>query len=183
MGALVICVFLFIIGGLLGTTDPELGGSPWVYMILVSVTLAVAAIPEGIPLCVTISLAIGCKDMVNENVQVRKIAAVETLGSASVICSDKTGTLPQGKMTMTNLWSCGVEYNVSGQGFDPTQGKIIRKEANPELGDNNRDMGVMSTLLAAKLCCDTTVFKEADMTGHEEWTFKGNSSEAPIVVA
>jgi potassium/sodium efflux P-type ATPase len=182
--AIVICLIVFFIGWGMGTTDAANESPSWVYMILVSVTLAVAAIPEGIPLCVTISLAIGCKDMAKEFVQVRKIAAVETLGSASVICSDKTGTLTQGKMTMTNLWSCGVEYDVSGQGFDPTQGKIVRKEANPELDDHNRDMGVMSTLLAAKLCCDTTVFKEADTTtGHEEWTFKGNSSEAPIVVA
>jgi potassium/sodium efflux P-type ATPase len=176
--ACVICLIVFFIGLGMGTQDAKEESPSWVYMILVSVTLAVAAIPEGIPLCVTISLAIGCKDMVRESVQVRKIAAVETLGSASVICSDKTGTLTQGKMTMTNMWSCGAHYNVSGQGFDPTKGQITRKEADPALGSHNQDMGVVSTLLAAKLCCDTQVFKE-----EEEWTFKGNSSEAPIVVA
>ena len=74
-------------------------------MILIAVTLAVAAIPEGIPLCVTISLSTGCSDMVKQNVLVRRIAAVETLGCASVICTDKTGTLTEGKMTMVKMWA------------------------------------------------------------------------------
>jgi len=181
MGACVICVILFIIGGLLGTTDPEQGGSPWIYMILVSVTLAVAAIPEGIPLCVTISLSIGCEEMAKKMVLVRKIAAVETLGSASVICSDKTGTLTEGKMTMTEMWSCGTKYEISGQGFDPTNGVV----SNPATQANsNNDMGVKSTLLAALLCSDTELFFEMDeKLGRDAWQFKGNSSEAPIVVA
>merc|ERR1719387_2492513 len=135
MGALVICVFLFIIGGLLGTTDPELGGSPWIYMILVSVTLAVAAIPEGIPLCVTISLSIGCFTMVKEKVKVNKLAAVETLGSASVICTDKTGTLTEGKMTMVSMWAGQQHYDVSGKGFDPEIGTVTRKDGTPGVDD------------------------------------------------
>jgi len=187
LGACVICVFLFIIGGLLGTTDPEMGGSPWIYMILVSVTLAVAAIPEGIPLCVTISLSIGCKEMAQKMVLVRKIAAVETLGSASVICSDKTGTLTEGKMTMTDLWSCGAKYEISGQGFNPETGHVFSKEAGQTgqgAANSNSDMGVKSTLLAALLCSDTVLsYGMDDKLGREAWQYKGNSSEAPIVVA
>ncbi|CAE7359679.1 unnamed protein product [Symbiodinium natans] len=184
--AIVVCVVVFIIGLLIGTKDPEFPESPpWVYMILIAVTLAVAAIPEGIPLCVTISLAIGCQEMVEKNVQVRKIAAVETLGSASVICSDKTGTLTEGKMTMTKMWSCGVEYNITGQGFDPTKGQVQRTGmVLPNGVNSNRDLGVRSTLLSAVLCSDTVLFLGEDPdTGEATWQYRGNSSEAPIVVA
>jgi len=184
--AIAVCVVVFIIGLLIGTKDPEFPESPsWVYMILIAVTLAVAAIPEGIPLCVTISLAIGCQEMVEKNVQVRKIAAVETLGSASVICSDKTGTLTEGKMTMTKMWSCGVEYNITGQGFDPTNGQVQRVGMLLPNGVNsNRDLGVRSTLLSAVLCSDTVLFlAEDEETGEATWQYRGNSSEAPIVVA
>merc|ERR1712127_325454 len=123
--AIVVCIAIFIIGVALDRTDPSNPDSPaWLYMILIAVTLAVAAIPEGIPLCVTISLSIGCSAMVKKNVLVRKLAAVETLGSASVICSDKTGTLTEGKMTMVNMYTGGAGYDVEGKGFDPTVGKI-----------------------------------------------------------
>ena len=71
-------------------------GEPALFMILIAVTLAVAAIPEGIPLCDTISLSIGCQEMCKVNVRVRELAAVETLGSASIIWTDKTGTLTEG---------------------------------------------------------------------------------------
>jgi len=179
VGAIVICIFVYFIGGFLDTTDPEEGGSPWVYMILVSVTLAVAAIPEGIPLCVTISLAMGCTDMAEQNVEVRKLAAVETLGSASVICSDKTGTLTQGKMTMTNMWSLGQAYDISGQGFNPQVGHVSRS-GNTRNENHNSDMGVRSTLLSALLCSDTVLFFDEHQ---HKWDYKGNSSEAPIVVA
>merc|ERR1719277_1670515 len=129
MLAIIICIVIFIIGVLMDRTDPANPGSPsWLYMILIAVTLAVAAIPEGIPLCVTISLSIGCSEMVTKNVLVRKLAAVETLGSASVICSDKTGTLTEGKMTMVNMFAGGVAFDVGGKGFDPTVGTITRTE-------------------------------------------------------
>merc|ERR1719157_240396 len=126
--AIIVCLIVFVIGGLLERKDPENPESPaWFYMILIAVTLAVAAIPEGIPLCVTISLSIGCSEMVTKNVLVRKLAAVETLGSASVICSDKTGTLTEGKMTLVAMYTGGTAYKVEGKGFDPTVGSVKRE--------------------------------------------------------
>lgn len=180
--AIGICVVVFIVGLIRGTKDPDYpDNEPWLYMILISVTLAVAAIPEGIPLCVTISLSIGCSDMVKKNVLVRKLAAVETLGSASVICSDKTGTLTEGKMTMVAMWSGGVKYDVTGKGFDPRVGKITRADGG---ADANKDVGVASSLISAMLCCNTTIVEtqEQDSTD-KKYEPKGNSSEAPIIVA
>eukprot|EP00933_Yihiella_yeosuensis_P079485 TRINITY_DN9222_c0_g1_i1.p1 TRINITY_DN9222_c0_g1~~TRINITY_DN9222_c0_g1_i1.p1 ORF type:complete len:1097 (+),score=293.97 TRINITY_DN9222_c0_g1_i1:94-3384(+) len=180
--AIVVCIVVFIIGVVLERKDASNPDSPsWLYMVLIAVTLAVAAIPEGIPLCVTISLSIGCKDMISQKVLVRKLAAVETLGSASVICSDKTGTLTEGKMTMVGLWSGNESYDVTGKGFDPTVGKVSKKQTGE---DSNKVLGVRSTLHAALLCCNTTLSKVKDEeTGEEKWEPKGNSSEAPIVVA
>jgi len=130
---------------------------------------------------VTISLSIGCSEMVEKNVLVRKLAAVETLGSASVICSDKTGTLTEGKMTMVKMFAGGVGYTIEGKGFDPTEGRIHRADTQAEAGN---DLAVKSSLLAALLCCNTTLSKVKDPeTGEEKYEPKGNSSEAPIVVA
>lgn len=184
--AIIGCVILFVVGAVRGVynisnpLDDDISDS-LVYMVLISVTLAVAAIPEGIPLCVTISLSTGCSDMVKEHVLVRRIAAVETLGCASVICTDKTGTLTEGKMSMVKLWSSGVDFNVSGKGFDPNAGKITYSKGD---ADAKLDKGVLATLGSATMCSNTKVVQETDPDdGTTKWVPHGNSSEAPIIVA
>mmetsp|Transcript_19098 Transcript_19098/g.60039 ORF Transcript_19098/g.60039 Transcript_19098/m.60039 type:complete len:1138 (+) Transcript_19098:223-3636(+) len=181
------CALVFVVGVAVGASDADRPEIPsWLYMILIAVTLTVAAIPEGLPLCVTISLSSGCSDMVKENVLMRKIAAVETLGSASIICTDKTGTLTEGKMTMVKMWSAFEDYVISGKGFDPTAGAIARggavapDEVNfPPEDIRNEDPRVRATLISAILCSN------ASLSRNEEgfWTPRGNSSEAPIIVA
>ena len=187
--AIGVCLVVFIVGASMGTKDPESPDTPsWLFMILVAVTLTVAAIPEGLPLCVTIALSSGCSSMVKENVLMRKIAAVETLGSASIICTDKTGTLTEGKMTLVKMHVGGTDYDVSGKGFDPNVGKITRKEGG---GDAGGDEGVRATLGSAILCSNTTIKFEVPEKDRglpedkqvEKWVPKGNSSEAPLVVA
>lgn len=96
-------------------------------MFLAGVSLAVAAIPEGLPAIVTVALALGVQRMIKRKAIVRKLPSVETLGCASVICSDKTGTLTQNKMCVTNLWTNGEVIEVTGTGYDP-QGEFVINE-------------------------------------------------------
>ena len=191
MLAIACCTFVFIVGIGIGVKDPEKRTAGWLYMILISVTLTVAAIPEGLPLCVTISLSTGCSQMVSQHVLMRKIAAVETLGSCAIICTDKTGTLTEGKMTCVKMWAANQDFVVTGRGFDPTVGSVGRKGAKaadeatgkfaPE-DDRSADETVRATLMSALLCSSTTLSLEDQEDGSKRWTPKGNSSEAPLVV-
>jgi Ca2+-transporting ATPase len=108
--ALVICAIVFGVGWMRGIPPQE--------MFLVSVSLAVAAVPEGLPAVVTITLALGMREMIQRHALIRKLASVETLGSTSVICSDKTGTLTQNQMTVTRLWIDDVMFEVESSGYN-----------------------------------------------------------------
>jgi Ca2+-transporting ATPase len=111
-----IVVSFMLIAGLLR-------GEPWIKMVLTAIALAVAAIPEGLPAVVTVTLAIGLQRMARNQAIVKRLAAVETLGCTSVICSDKTGTLTVNQMTARQLYTGGRHLQVSGEGYD-TAGKI-----------------------------------------------------------
>ena len=107
---IIICIVVFLIGLLQGRELLE--------MFMVSISLAVAAIHEGLPAIVTIVLALGMNKMVKRHAIVKKLLAVETLGSTTVICSDKTGTLTQNEMTVVKLYTDGKVIDVTGTGYD-----------------------------------------------------------------
>jgi Ca2+-transporting ATPase len=129
-GALAICALVFIVNVLRNTdltilTSP--GGGLLAYlsatkkqivdMFMLAVGLAIAAVPEGLPAVVTITLALGMREMIRRHALIRRLSSVETLGSATVICSDKTGTLTQNEMTVTRVWVDGLFVTVTGSGF------------------------------------------------------------------
>ncbi len=117
LGKILIVAALFLT--LLVVGIGVLQGNNLYTMVLAGVSLAVAAIPEGLPAIVTVALSLGVQRMIRKNAIVRKLPAVETLGCASVICSDKTGTMTENKMMVTRLWAGGSDWSVTGKGFEP----------------------------------------------------------------
>jgi Ca2+-transporting ATPase len=162
-------------------------GQPMYGMFLAGVSLAVAAIPEGLPAIVTVALALGVQRMIKRKAIVRKLPSVETLGCASVICSDKTGTLTQNKMTVTRLWLGGRLLDVSGEGYEPA-GDIVERGAKAGVKD---DQSLRRLLQVGVLCNDADlVQEEPEAQGKKKkkeaakpiWTVKGDPTEGALTV-
>ncbi len=141
--------------------------------LMVAVSLAVAAIPEGLPAVITICLAIGVRRMAERHAVVRHLPAVETLGSTTVICSDKTGTLTRNEMTVQVAWLEGHEYRFSGIGYAP-EGEIEHDGARL----TTVPPALQELLSIAALCNDSTLRPEGD-----SWAITGDPTEAAMVVA
>ncbi|MCX6565301.1 MAG: cation-translocating P-type ATPase [Candidatus Aminicenantes bacterium] len=151
-----------------------LRGGKLLDMFLTSVSLAVAAIPEGLPAVVTIALALGVQRMVKRHALIRKLPAVETLGSASVICSDKTGTLTKNEMTVRAVWTPAGLTRIEGIGYDPT-GNFVRDERPVSAGD---DPDLRACLEAGVYC------NGADLVQKEgRWTIVGDPTEGALLTA
>lgn len=153
-----------------------LHGQPATAMFLAGVSLAVAAIPEGLPAIVTIALALGVQRMIKRKAIVRKLPSVETLGCASVICSDKTGTLTQNKMTVTRLWTGGRSLDVTGEGYAPS-GQVMEKGRAVDL---KHDQSLRRMLQVGALCSNAEIVESlsSDSRGKRKGKDKGETDKA-----
>jgi len=165
-GALVVCGIVFLAGWIQGRDLLE--------MFMVSVSLAIAAVPEGLPAVVTICLALGLQRMAKRHALIRKLPAVETLGSATAICSDKTGTLTQNEMTAVQLHVDRTLLTVTGEGYRP----------EGEFQDDGRPVDLVAypgsrlLLRAATLCNDAFLENE----NGDGWRMVGDPTEGALVV-
>lgn len=166
---LAVAVVAFLIG--------ILRGNPWEEMFKAAVALAVGAIPEGLPAAVTIMLAVGVSRMAKRKAIIRKLPAVEALGSTTVICSDKTGTLTQNQMTVRAAWAAGTEYEFTGAGYDPAG--EVRIGATAIAADEHP--ALVEMLSCGALCNDAALLQK-DGTGGR-WETHGDPTEAALVVA
>nr|WP_204618787.1 calcium-transporting P-type ATPase, PMR1-type [Desulforadius tongensis] len=173
------CLFICALVVVLGV----MRGEPAYRMFLAGVSLAVAAIPEGLPAIVTIALAIGVQRMIKRNSIIRRLPAVETLGCATVICSDKTGTLTQNKMTVRRVVTAGAEAEVSGEGYSPRGDFTFVK------GREGKEFRLL--LKAAALCNNSVLTKgEIGVGGllrrfskpQREWNISGDPTEGALLV-
>lgn len=174
--SLAVCIVVVITG--------ILQGESFYKMFFAGVSLAVAAIPEGLPAIVTVALAIGVQRMVKRNAVIRKLPAVETLGCATVICSDKTGTLTQNEMTVRRVFCDDQVITVSGQGYDP---KGDYHGADPFKGN-----GPLKELIKCAALCNNSVLTKKGVRvsglfrgkGQDSiWSIEGDPTEGALLVA
>ena len=161
-----IVMMLFVLGMLRGT--------PLMELFMTSVSLAVAAVPEGLPAIVTVALSLGVLRMSRHHALVRKLAAVETLGSTTVICTDKTGTLTVGQMTVRALYVADQNYEVTGEGYGP-EGEV-RLDGKKVDATHATPLHELTTILIG---CNNAHLSEEDDT----WKVIGDPTEGALLVA
>lgn len=174
-----ILVALVIVGGMTKSymDSGRFNGSVLQELVEVSLSMAVAVVPEGLPAVITVTLALGTQRMVRRNALIRKLPAVETLGSVTTICSDKTGTLTQNKMVVQNVATVGQNFSVTGQGYAPTgeftfNDKSITPEQYPEL----------QTLLIACVVCNDALLQQEDPKSQAKGKTAARSNSASSAV-
>ena len=185
-GSLIVCGLVFVIGVIRFLLQPghadflsQEALSHFTESFMIAVSLAIAAVPEGLPAVVTISLALGMREMVRRHALIRKLSSVETLGSATVICSDKTGTLTQNEMTVTRLWAGGEFIGVTGSGYTP-KGEFTRDGETVKLSSFP---AVKTALWLGTLNNDAQLEHAGEQAGQETYRMIGDPTEGAILVA
>jgi Ca2+-transporting ATPase len=169
LAAVVLCVIVLVIG--------LVRGQPTELMVVTAISLVVAAVPESLPAVVTLALALGARRMSARNALIRRLPAVETLGSVTVLCTDKTGTLTEGTMVARRLWTPEGQAELSGAGYRP--GGTVTRAGQPVSAANAPD--VAGLLAAAALCNDAVLRPPA--REQQPWTAVGDPTEAALLAA
>ncbi|MFC1879277.1 calcium-translocating P-type ATPase, SERCA-type [Chloroflexota bacterium] len=189
--SLVICGIIFLYG-ILRDTNPmlifdqgfrsylQIHNHHIIELFMTAVSLAIAAVPEGLAAVVTICLALGMQRMVRRHSLIRKLPAVETLGCATVICSDKTGTLTQNEMTVVQGWAGGASFQVSGEGYSQV-GEFSSSDGSTL--DLRHDGAVPLLLHGATLCSDARLEQSGEENGQTIYRMVGDPTEGALVVA
>ena len=185
-GSLAVCGLVFVIGAIRFIAASGFSNllSPaaleeFSNLFMIAVSLAIAAVPEGLPAVVTISLALGMREMVRRHALIRKLSSVETLGSATVICSDKTGTLTQNEMTVTRIWAGDQFVDVTGSGYTP-KGDF---KVNNEKVSLDQYPAVKTSLWLGTLNNDAQLEHAGEQDGQEIFRMIGDPTEGAILVA
>jgi len=166
--ALIICAAVFLLG--------LLSGNNLFDMFLFAVSLGVAAVPEGLPATMTIALALGVQRMAKRKAIIRKLSSVETLGSTTVICTDKTGTLTKNEMTVKRIWVNNKMISVEGEGYEPRGGFLYKDNY---YSDYDKDESFKKILRIGLLCNNAVLQKE----GKDKWVIVGDPTEGALVVS
>ncbi len=178
LGIAVVIIALVVVAGIFLTSDIE-DASDAVEVLLVGVSLAVAAVPEGLPAVLSVVLALGVQRMARRHAIVKRLSSVETLGSASVVCSDKTGTLTRNEMTILKVVTASGEVDLSGSGYSP-EGDVTRDGRPLGAGPDDDALAdeVRYVLGGGSLANDAVLQQDGD-----QWTVQGDPTEAAFLVA
>ncbi len=172
VGGSLTLVVLITVGGLLKS-----GWQIFFFFFETSLSMAVAVVPEGLPAVVTVTLAIGTQKMIRRRALIRKLPAVETLGSVTTICSDKTGTLTQNKMIVQQICTNSGDFQVTGEGYQPS-GEFQASDRN----QIEREVEVQKLLQACVLCNDALLQHSRDTHNKTvEWTILGDPTEGALL--
>jgi Ca2+-transporting ATPase len=169
--ALVVCGVVFLVGWLRGHEPLE--------MFMLAVGLAIAAVPEGLPAVVTISLALGMREMIHRHALIRRLSSVETLGSTTTICSDKTGTLTQNEMTVTRLWADGKSLSVT----NPGRSLVGEFQENGHKVTVTDYQAILTALWVGALNNDAEMEISGEAEGSSTYRMIGDPTEGALLVA
>jgi Ca2+-transporting ATPase len=189
IGSLILVAIVFIVALINYTNIGELFTTPLAYfkefaseiteVFIIAVSLAIAAVPEGLPAVVTISLALGMREMIQRHALIRKLSSVETLGSATIICSDKTGTLTQNEMTVTRVWADNQLVHVTGTGYVPKgEFQVDRKTVEAK-----QYPAILTTLWLGVLNNDALIETTGESDSAMTYRIVGDPTEGSLLVA